>query len=218
MNERVHSREFSLNIRKEQRERGQKIKKLAGAVAAVVLVGALSVGGTVAWLTAKTQPVTNTFEVVTTTTGIEEEIDGSTKENVKVGNPSTSDIPVYVRATYTVSWVKLDQAGNTVDTRIAASADEYTLVTSAESNGWILDPTTGLYYFENPVEPGKSTSNLIDSVTPVAGKAPTEDFILSVQIVSESIQAVPTDAVEDAWAAVNVQTDGKLELRSSTDA
>lgn len=212
LNERMHSREFSLNKRKEQRELAQKRKKLAGVVVAIVLVGALSVGGTVAWLTAETSPVTNTFEVVTTTTGIEEEIDSSTKKNVKVSNPSTSDIPVYVRATYTVSWVKLDQVGNTVDTRIAASADEYTLVSSAADNGWILDSTTGVYYYKTPVQPGASTANLIDSVTPVENKAPDDGFILSVQIVSESIQAMPSDAVEDAWDAVGVDASGNLTL------
>lgn len=212
MSERMHSREFSLNRRKAQREISRKRKKLAGVVAAVALVGALSVGGTVAWLTAETPVVANTFEAVTTTTGIDEYLDGSTKRNVKIGNSSTSDIPVYVRATYTVSWVKLDQAGNTVDTRIAASADEYSLVTTAVSNGWILDTATGLYYYETPVKPGESTTNLIDSVTPVEGKAPTGDFILSVQILSESIQAAPTDAVEEAWAAVNVDGNGKLVL------
>lgn len=213
MSESMYSRESSLDKGRTQRRLANRRKRLAGAFAGVAIAGALSVGGTIAWLSAETPDVTNTFTTTTTTTGIVEDIDGLVKKNVQISNGS--DIPVYIRASYTVSWVKLDKSSNAVDMRIAAAADEYKLDASALENGWVLDSATGLYYYTSPVQPGDLTSNLIDSVKPVEEKAPGDDFILSVQIVSESIQAMPTDAVEDAWKAIVVDKDGNLALASS---
>ena len=46
---------------------------------------------------------------------------------------------------------------------------------------------------------GSTTGTLISSCTEVAGKAPAENYRLSVEIIAEAIQSQPDRAVKDAW-------------------
>ena len=65
------------------------------AAAALLMVLVMSVGGTLAWLTAHTNAITNTFTVATPGVEIEEGFDKQTKSNVQVKN--TGEVEAYIR-------------------------------------------------------------------------------------------------------------------------
>ena len=69
-------------------------RSLVLVVSVLVLLLAVA-GGTLAWLTANTGPVVNTFTPAQVSCKVTEDFNGTTKSNVNVEN--TSDIPAYIR-------------------------------------------------------------------------------------------------------------------------
>lgn len=155
----------------------------------LILVLGLSVGGTLAFLIAGTDPVINIFTPGEVTTEIEEPgWDGEVKENVTIQN--TGDVDVYIRATIVANWV--DEKGN-----IIAPAKEGTDYTDFTSDpGWVEQD--GYYYWTEPVAPGASTGKLIDSCQPYADAKPEGADHLQMTILSQAIQAEPEQARIDA--------------------
>ena len=168
-----------------------------GAKRSIVLVVSVLVlllavaGGTLAWLTANTGPVVNTFTPAHVTCQVDETFDGTTKSDVKVKN--AGDIPVYIRAYIVVTWK--DSDGNVYGQLPVEDAD-YTME-MAQNTGWVTG-SDGYYYYTSPVAADDTTGVLIKSCTEITGKAPV-GCNLSVEIMAEAIQSVPEEAVEDAW-------------------
>lgn len=162
-------------------------------------------GGTLAWLTAQ-DSVSNTFTPAHVTCDVDETFDGTAKSNVSIKN--TSDIPVYIRASIIVTWK--DSDGNVYGQKPASSDYDMQM---AKDSVWVLG-TDGYYYFTSPVAVGDTTGTLISRCTEVAGKAPAENYRLSVEIIAEAIQSQPDRAVADAWnvtvsnGSLNVPTSG----------
>ena len=69
--------------------------RLNATIISVVLILTLAVGGTIAFLSTKTDPVVNTFNPSQVTCSVVEDFDGKTKTNVNVEN--TGDIPAFIR-------------------------------------------------------------------------------------------------------------------------
>ena len=69
--------------------------RLTAMVIATAVLLALAIGGTVAWLSTKDAPITNTFKPSHVSCSVTEEFDGKIKSNVNVTN--TSDIDAYIR-------------------------------------------------------------------------------------------------------------------------
>lgn len=147
-------------------------------------------GGTLAWLTAQ-DSVSNTFTPAHVTCDVEETFNGTAKSNVSIKN--TSDIPVYIRASIIVTWK--DFSGNVYGQKPTSSDYDMQM---AKDSGWVLG-TDGYYYYTSPVAVGDTTGTLISSCTEVAGKAPAENYRLSVEIIAEAIQSQPDRAVGQAW-------------------
>lgn len=168
-----------------------------GAKRSIVLVVSVLVlllavaGGTLAWLTANTGPVVNTFTPAHVTCQVDETFDGTTKSDVKVKN--AGDIPAYIRAYIVVTWK--DETGNVYGQKPVANAD-YTME-MAQNTGWVTG-SDGYYYYTDAVDSKGKTGVLIKSCTEITGKAPV-GCNLSVEIMAEAIQSVPEEAVEDAW-------------------
>ena len=168
-----------------------------GAKRSIVLVVSVLVlllavaGGTLAWLTANTGPVVNTFTPAHVTCQVDETFDGTTKSDVKVKN--AGDIPAYIRAYIVVTWK--DAAGNVYGQKPVANAD-YTME-MAQNTGWVTG-SDGYYYYTDAVDSKGKTGVLIKSCPEITGKAPV-GCNLSVEIMAEAIQSVPEEAVEDAW-------------------
>lgn len=157
----------------------------------LILVLGLSVGGTLAFLIADTDPVINTFTPGEVTTEIDEDFENKlVKENVCIKN--TGDVDVYIRATIVANWV--DKNGN-----IIAPAEENEDYTPFKSEaGWVKH-SDGYHYWTEPVAPGTSTGELIDSCQPYVDAKPVGADHLQMTILSQAIQAEPEQAIKEAW-------------------
>lgn len=178
---------YQKNEHVEKRSRAKK--PLAALVALVLILGAV-VGGTLAYLAARTDAIVNTFNPAKVDITVDEKFNGKTKENVKITN--TGDTDVYIRATYVVTWKDTD--GNVYPEQPQPEVD-YNISLNPEQ-GWFN--YKGYYYYTAPVAPLASTGVLIDLCTPVEGRAP-EGYTLSVNVLASAIQSVPAEAVGQAW-------------------
>lgn len=178
---------YQKNEHVEKRSRAKK--PLAALVALVLIIGAV-VGGTLAYLAARTDAIVNTFNPAKVDITVEEDFNGSTKKDVKIKN--NDDTEVYIRATYVVTWK--DAAENVYPEQPQPGVD-YTISLNPEQDWFNYN---GYYYYTEPVAPRASTGVLIDLCTPVAGRAP-EGYTLSVNVLASAIQSVPAEAVGQAW-------------------
>ena len=169
-------------------------RKGFAALVALVLILCVTIGGTIAWITAQTPAVTNTFTPATVTTDIEENFDGTTKSNITVTNPKTdSSIPVYIRVAVVVGWEKNGQAvyDATCPLPDLTNATKYPL-----GENWVLH-SDGYYYYTKVVDPNESTKPLFMTDITEPQKKP-EGARLQVTILAEAIQA-QGGAVQNAW-------------------
>lgn len=179
-----------------------RLNRAAVLIMAVLLLLGAAVGSTVAFLTTKTDPVTNTFTYAKVSCEVTEEFTNNKKENVQVKNTGTTD--AYIRATYVVNW--LDAQGN-----IAATVPEgysYSL-TENPGNSWTKGED-GFFYYTSPVAPDSSTQGSLLTCTVTSPKNP--EYTLSVEILAEAIQSTPDKAVQEAWG-VTVNVGGKLAVQ-----
>lgn len=162
-----------------------RTNKAAVLIIAVLLLLGAAVGSTVAFLTTQTKPVENSFEYAKVSC----EVTGS-QESVQIKN--TGDIPVYVRATYIITWRDAD--GNIVPTPDGYS---YNLTGVTGTTKWVQGKN-GYYYYTEPVAPngGQTEGSLLTCTPnqPAGGK-----YFLHVEVVAESIQSEPIDAIQEAW-------------------
>jgi len=155
-------------------------RKAVLLVLSLALLIAVGVGGTLAFLTDKTDEVQNTFTPTSVGTHVQEdEFDGKTKTNVKIRN--TGDINAYVRAMVVVSW-----QNDKGDVYAPAPVENVDYEIDWYDSGWVK--ADGYYYYTSAIEPGKSTSNLIDRAIQKQNCA-DGSYKLHIEIIAESIQA-----------------------------
>lgn len=153
-------------------------------------------GSTLALLTQTPQPVENRFFLASgPTPEIEENFDGTVKQNVTVKN--TGDIPCYLRAAVIIT---LRGEDGSVLAQAPQAGVDYS-IQYAQDTGW-FQGEDGFWYYRYPVSPGGITQALIESCTALQAGS------LEVTIVSQAIQARPAEAVETAWGMT--VTDGQL--------
>lgn len=167
-------------------------------ILSLCLIFALAVGTTFALLKANTDPVTNTFTAAKSGTDIVEELDGNQKKSIVVQNTGTA--VSYVRVKLVMNWVDDD---NNVS---AAPVN----ITPEITGNWFLG-SDGNYYYQMPVAAKGETTNLLQ--TPIEQKDAPAGCHLEVTVLAESIQAAPSTAVEGAWTAVKVGSDGNLTAK-----
>lgn len=173
------------NVR-HSRRRAYRGRMTAMALATVLLL-ALAIGGTVAWLTANGQPITNTFNPSKVTCEVTENFDGTTKTNVNVTN--TGDIHAYIR-------VKLvTYRTNAQGQHIGGTAELPNFTLGAN---WVKDGD--YYYYTLPVEPnGKPATNLTNSMALAGSYNDADGGMQAIDVMAEAIQSVPAEAVRQAW-------------------
>ena len=171
--------------------------KLFGVLLSLLLVAALCVGGTLAYLKASDSPVTNTFTLADIYTHIEEGEGGNEQSKVvSLTNPSTSTGPVWIRARVLVS-------SGTAAVNFVAAAPE----TKAENtiyvvigSDWTKNDTDGYYYYKNLVAVNGTTTPLVNGVYAGAGvDAGTFDVIVS----GEAVLGSAGGSALDAFAKIN---------------
>ena len=165
-------------------------------ILSLCLIFALAVGTTFALLKASTAPVENTFTAAKSGTDIVEELDGNQKKSIVVKNTGTA--VSYVRVKLVMNWV--DENGN-------VSATPVNITVDYDNTNWFEQD--GIYYYKMPVAADAVTTNLLQ--TPITEPADKPAGChLEVTVLAESIQAAPSKAVEGAWTAVKVGSDGSL--------
>ena len=192
----------------EKQTKKNHFNKSAALLIALVLIVTVGVGSTLAYLIDTSSDVTNTFLPSEVSCEVYETFDGTTKSNVYIqnvkDNDGLSDTEAYIRAAIVVTWKDAD--GNVYGQKPVANTD-YSI--SVNTTDWILSTTDGYYYHKSPVEPGESTSILIETCKLKDGVTPPSGYHFSVEIVAEAIQAEPADAVEEAWG-VTVADNGTI--------
>lgn len=156
-------------------------------LAALVVIAMGVVGGTVAYLVTKTDPVVNTFTPGVVSCKIDETFDGTTKSNVYVTN--TGNTNAYIRAAIIVTWK--DSSGNIAAT-VPVEGYDYNL--KLNTNNWTH--SGDYYYYKSSVEPNGTTEKLVESCTALKSNG---DYTLSVEILADAIQSTPSNAVESSW-------------------
>lgn len=168
--------------------RAKTWKALIVAALAVVILTA-AVGGTMAWLSTKTQDLTNTFEPAKVTCKVVEPgwVNGTstTKRNVSIQNTGTTD--AYIRAMIVANWC-------TADSKVVKTATP--TYEGLPGSDWVEHD--GFYYYTKPVAPNQTTGNLFTSCTPGTDKPEGADH-LEVNIICQAVQSTPANAVTEAW-------------------
>ena len=171
---------------------GKRVMKTKKPVALVALLLLLccTVAGTLAYLVTSTNSVTNTFTPASVSTEVNEDFDGITKRNVTIKN--TGNIDAYIRAAVIINWA--DDKGNVSGTPVK---DGDYVIKYDSSNTW--KKIGDYWYYTKPVAADSLTEKaLIESCTPVAGKAP-KGYDLQVTILADGIQSEPLTAIKEAW-------------------
>lgn len=165
-------------------------KKVNVAVIAVLFLCIIAgtVGGAYAYLTAKTDPISNEFVPAKVSCLVEEDFAEGVKSNVKVRN--TGNIDAYIRAVVVATFVSED--GKVLATAPKESVDYFI---QWGDDGWIKGQD-GYWYHTKPVKPEETTVPLIESAYELSVP---DGYRLHLQILATGVQSDPTIAVQEAW-------------------
>lgn len=172
-------------VRKPHKGRG----RLAMMVLSIVLLLGVAIGGTIAWLSTKTTPVTNTFTPAEVTCKVEEKFDNTTgvKSNVNVTN--TGNIAVYIRVKLVT--YRTNDAGQ----HIGGTAD---LPEFTRGKDWVKHGE--YYYYTLPVaHEEKPAANLAEKMTLKKFYNDADGGKQALDVMAEAIQSEPKKAVGEAW-------------------
>ena len=200
MKERICRGEPDPRVTGSARGRG---RKLLAPTVFLFLVLCISVGATLAFITADAGAITNTFVPAQAACEVTEVFDGTVKSDVAVKNTGETD--AYIRAAVNITWRKNgDAADQTVSARAPQSGVDYEIV-YAVGTGWIKG-ADGYWYYQTPVAPDASTAVLIGECRQLEDANVPQGYCLSVEIAASAIQSSPSEAVSDKW---NVTLEGE---------
>lgn len=183
--------------RRPARRRGRFNVRLTAIVLATVALLALAIGGTIAWLNAKTDPVVNSFSYGKITTEIEEKFENNVKEKVAAKNTGTADAFIRIKL---VSY-RTNGEGQRIGG--AAPLQQFKL-----GDNWVK--YGDYYYYTLPVAPNYSTGILVDRIELMTYNDADGGY-QSIDVMAEAIQSTPEQAVKDAWG-FGLNTDGSLAV------
>lgn len=131
-------------------------KKRRQLLIALVLLGLIATGATIAFLSTATSSLTNTFTKGSVITELEEEVKTDGTKEPRVKNTGKNACLVRMRVS-----VSPETAGQ-----------EMTLENLGADGKWQLNSDDGFYYYQDILEPGEKTEPLFHRVTvPVTGDA-----------------------------------------------
>lgn len=191
---------------KHPKRRKKANKRIGILILSLLLIAAAAIGGTMAYLTANTPQVVNTFTPAKVTTEITEDFDRYVKKEVNVVNEG--DIAAYIRVKLVT--YRVNDAGKPIGG--AAEIPDFTPGTNWVEYG-------EYYYYTLPVDPGDSPEyDLIgeagikledysgDPNDPDGGKQ-------VIEVMAEAIQSEPAEAIGEAWGVTITPN----EVESYTD-
>lgn len=179
------------------------MKRSLVLVVSLLVMMLVVAGGTLAWLSTKVTPITNTFYPSTVSCGVTEDFDSSTgvKKNVNVQN--TGDIDAFIRVKLVT--YRTNDAGQ----HIGGTATIPTFTLGAD---WVKFGE--YYYYTKPVAPNqKPETNLTDSMTLIGSYPDTDGGKQAIDVMAEAIQSLPEKAVGEAWG-VTISPGGVVAYNS----
>ena len=169
------------------RRRKRRSKKTGTLLFSLVLLLTMMIGGTLAYLTMKTDPIQNVFTPSHVSCTVTEDFNGTTKSNVNVTN--NSDINAYIRVKLVTYRVNAD------DQHIGGTA---TIPSFTPGTNWVEHG--GYYYYTLPVAPNQQPANALIGSIDLAGSYNDADGGKQViEVMAEAIQSVPATAVQNSW-------------------
>lgn len=196
----------------------KKFTKIALIVASFVLVAALSVGGTLAWLTAKTQVVTNTFVdagiEITLDEGEVWETTDTIPEGGELGKFKNEDktprvnanvyqaIPgsVYDKDPIVTVKAESEECYLFVEFTEGANTDDYYTYTSLlnADNGWLQDEgiPKNVWYRIVPASSQDQPFHLLDG----------DKITVKNTVTNDNMDAATAETIKLSWIAYAVQT------------
>lgn len=175
--------------------RRRKKRSILPVLALILVLGA-SVGVTTAFLVTKTESITNVFEAGNTGIEVEETFNGVTKSDVYISN--TGNVPVYIRVALIPVWEDGDKNA------VALNAELDTDLTITWGSEKWKKGSDGFWYYTDAVGANGITENLIDSaVVNTDSEGYQKGYQVNLQVMAQSIQAEPDEAVESAWKIVD---------------
>lgn len=179
-----HAKSFSGSGRKSRPGRF----RAAALLLSVLLLLGVTVAGTLAYLSANTVPIENTFTPSQVSCEVTETFNGTVKSNVNVTNKS--DIDAYIRVRLVT--YRVNDAGQHIGG--TAEIPEFT-----PGPGWVKG-SDGCYYYTKPVAAGaKPETDLISSITLTGSYSDADGGHQAIDVMAEAIQSVPEQAVRQAW-------------------
>ena len=168
--------------------------RLALLLLSLIAIFWSTVGMTSSYLNRKTKDVSNTFTFGSVSCEVTESFNRTTKSDVRIKNTGT--VKAYLRANVIANWVE----NGVIVAPYAFSP--------APLAGWSR-AGDGLYYYQNPVEPGSTTTAMFAAFTQPAAPADHPGAHIEMTILAQAIQAEPADAVIEAWGAGKVAQGGQ---------
>lgn len=169
-----------------RRRRRRRSNKVFMMLVSLLLLATMMVGGTLAYLFTKTDPVNNHFTPSYVDCTVTESFNGTTKTDVNVRNDG--DINAYIRVKLVT--YRVNNQGQHIGG--LAQIPTFTLGTN-----WY--EFKGYYYYTLPVAPGeKPAYNLTNSMT-LTKYSDSDGGKQVVEVMAEAIQSVPAEAIGDAW-------------------
>ena len=175
-------------------------KKVLICVVAVVLVLCCAVGGTIAWLTAKTDSVKNTFTVGDINIELKET---ATDFKMVPGNIIAKDPKVTVTANSEACWLFV---------KVEASANLSTFIDYGIADGWTeLTGVSGVYYREVDATTADTSFDVLkdnrvavkNTVTKADMNDLTETTYPTLTFTAYAVQKDNVTTAADAWAKVS---------------
>ena len=172
-------------VRKPHKGRG----RLAMMVLSIVLLLGVAIGGTIAWLSTKTTPVTNTFTPAKVACDVTENFDEDTGVKTNVNVKNNGNIAVYIRVKLVT--YRTNDAGQHIGG--TAELPKFNL-----GENWV--EYGKYYYYTLPVEPkAQPQTNLADSMTLKTAYGDADGGKQALDVMAEAIQSEPEKAVGEAW-------------------
>ncbi|MBR5805815.1 MAG: hypothetical protein IKY30_03460 [Oscillospiraceae bacterium] len=179
-------------------------RKISALAVCLLLTAMLTIGGTLAYLFTQTTPVVNTFNPVTPDITVDEGFDGNVKKEVKITN--TGEVDSYIRAKVVITWQDATGKVYPLTPVVGTDADtaDYKITWNVSDtvvkDAWIKG-SDGFYYYTSAVPVGDSTGILFTDAAPLRACA-DENYTLHIEILSQSIQSTPDEAVNQTWTNI----------------
>ena len=158
-------------------------------VLSIVLLLGVAIGGTIAWLSTKTTPVTNTFTPAKVACDVTENFDEDTGVKTNVNVKNNGNIAVYIRVKLVT--YRTNDAGQHIGG--TAELPKFNL-----GENWV--EYGKYYYYTLPVEPkAQPQTNLADSMTLKTAYGDADGGKQALDVMAEAIQSEPEKAVGEAW-------------------